>query len=504
MGLADFKARFFLFFARKLREWANSIDENAPSRPPQPASSTVEGRGSEPVTEFDDDALGSGPSNQLFTRVRTGPPQHWVDLVRERAPELLSLSQEYSLEEDTFPEDPVHTDQSLDDEIEIPRPRAVDVPTDKEDVVRKSGPVSLPPTRGVDKRNARKLTRVKSSPPRPLTLKPLSEPNPFLQPPIHGGAQRTEPAKPPQLIEVLNQQKKTVTPHPSSSGAINKEDQLTTSELARQPKPQARRSDKAPVIYRTTKTEGTMVSQTKGPGELDVTRKSDGQRRVVDAVGKAESGPRRYWQAIVSVTKKTLRRTGRTEGQPPYAITPINLSVKSSKDSSSTAKVILVGEPSKSQLPVKQETSSTSIRQHSEKKTAMVGYARLKEKGNRVTGNGERKLLPPRPKASIKNVKTASRQTAPAAFPRPVNRFADASNARIQDSFVQMPALIDEEKMNRASSVHLADLRPGKNQWPDLPSATSTEMADELAAHQRDLNRMRRLKQEQRGTPWNE
>jgi len=92
----------------------------------------------------------------------------------------------------------------------------------------------------------------------------------------------------------------------------------------------------------------------------------------------------------------------------------------------------------------------------------------------------------------------------PSAFPRAANRSAAAPNARIQDAFVNMPALMSEETMNRASSIHLADLRPGKNQWPDLPSANDTEVADELAAHQRDLNRMRRLEEEQRGTPWNE
>jgi hypothetical protein len=171
----------------------------------------------------------------------------------------------------------------------------------------------------------------------------------------------------------------------------------------------------------------------------------------------------------------------------------------SSKDSPSTAKVILFGESSKIQHPIKHETLSTPILQRSEKKTVTVVYPRLKP------GTATRQASPsPRPSVPIKNVKTASPQPAPTAFARPINRIADAPNARIQESFVNMPALMDEEKMNRASSVHLANLRPGKNQWPDLPSATSTEMADELAAHQRDINRMRRLKQEQRGTPWSE
>ncbi len=488
MGLADFKARLLLFFAGKLREWANSIDENVLSPPPESNS----------------------PSHQPFTRVAGGPPQHWIDLVRERAPELLWLTQEYSSEEEPLPEDQVHTYRSdIDDEVEIPGQRAVNVPGSKEDVVRKSEPVSLPPTKVVEQRDAQKPARVKSFLPgrKPLTLKPLPEPNPFLQPPVRASEQRTEPGEPPQLIEVIGQEvigqdeKTAASPAQSSRGAVEKEHQVATRESTRQLSLSAPRSDEAPAIYRTTKAGARILSVAQAPCESEVTQKSEAQRSVSNVVRKAQSAPRRYLQAIVSLTRKTIRRTARAEDQTSHAITPINLSVNSSsKNSPSAPNVVLFAESSKTQPPAKHDTSSTPIIQRSEGKVVTVVYPRLKAPETATS----QASTPTRPKVSMKNVKTASRQPAPAAFPRPVNRFADASNARIQDSFGNMPALMDEEKMNRASSVHLADLRPGKNQWPDLPSATSTEIADELAAHQRDINRMRRLTQEQRGSPWNE
>ena len=509
MGLADFKARLLLFFAGKLRQWANSIDENVPSTARRPGSVAKE-RERQPVTEFgaDDDALDSEPAAQPATPVAGGPPQHWIDLVRDRAPELLSLTRGYSSEEGPLPEDHIHTYRSeTDDEVKMPGQRVAGVPG-KEDVVRKSEPEPSPAKKVVDKRNAR--TRGKSFLPRlkPLPLKPLSEPSRFLPTSMQDRDRRTEPAKPAEPIRIFHRDEKAAAPsNQSTRGAVNKEDQVVTRELTRQPTPQKPRSDEPPVIYRTPKTERTIgsVAKSQSPAEVDITQKSEVQKSSFKVIRKRQFGPRRYLQAILSMTRRTLRRAARAEGQPSHASTSVNLSVNSSSTHSSSthsspsSNVVSFTASSKVQRPVKPETSSTSIQQ-SEKKAVSVIYPVLK-----APEAATRQVSPPiRSRAQIKDVKTVLPQPARAAFPRQANRSASISNARIQDAFVNIPALMDEETMSRASSVHLADLRPGKNQWPDLPSATDTEVADELAAHQRDLNRMRRLKQEQRGTPWNE
>jgi hypothetical protein len=503
LGLADFKARLLLFFARKLREWANSIDENVP--PPRQPGSVVAG---EP---------------QPSTRIAGGPPQHWIDLVRERAPELLSLTQGYSSEERSLPEDHVHTYQSETDdetyrsategEMKVPGQRVINLPRPNEGAVRKSEPVVLPPKKVVDKRNAR--TKAKSFLPgsKPLVLKPVSEPSPFLQRSVHDSDQRTAAVEPPQSIEVFERDEQiaasifereeqiVASTDQSSRGAV-KEKLVVTRESAQQPSPRKSRSDEAPTIYRAPKTRATTVSAAKSqaPTEVDATRKLEVQKSSSKVGRKTRFGPRRYVQAILAVTRKTLRRTARALVDPSRTIKPNNVSVNSSKYPSSTSNVVSFAEPSKAQRLIEHETSSTFITERGEKKTVTVVYPLLK-----APESATRQVSPPiHPRASVKNVKSASRQPTPVAFPRPVTRFPDASNVRIQESFVNMPALMDEDRMNRASSVHLADLRPGKNQWPDLPSETPTEVADEWAAHQRDLNRMRRLKQEQRGSPWNE
>lgn len=499
MGLADFKARLRLFFATKLREWANSIDENALSPPLQPPSIAVKKRGSEPLTETEPDheKQVSEPSHP-FTRLPGGPPQHWIDLVRERAPELLSLSREYPPNEAPLPEDHVHAHPSIrDDEAEVPDQPPVNVPTE---VPRKPTPIPFPPSRLADKRAARKLTRAKSflSGLKPLTLKPLTKPNPYPQSPRAARDRVTEPAKLSQLIEDFGTDEKTVTlPERSSLGSVAKKDQIATHASARQRNQQAAQSDKTSANYGTNRTAPSMIPAAQAHGELTTSRKSEVQRPAFNVVRKTQSGPRTYLRAIASVIRKTLGRTTSGAGQPSNAITSVNLLVdSSSKDSSSTSKVVLFAESSKT--PVKHETSFASVNQQSAKKASPIVYPNLA-----APETTRRPAAPPAtPRASIKNVKTASRQPAP-AFPRPVNRFADVSHTRIQDAFVNMPALMDEEKMNRASSVHLADLRPGKNQWPDLPSEPSTEMADDLVAHERDRDRMRRLEQEQRGTSWN-
>jgi hypothetical protein len=63
---------------------------------------------------------------------------------------------------------------------------------------------------------------------------------------------------------------------------------------------------------------------------------------------------------------------------------------------------------------------------------------------------------------------------------------------------------MDEETMNKASTVRFGRLASDENPWPDLPQAVPLELAEELAANERELDRYRRLEREQRGTLWNE
>ena len=525
MGLGDLKAKLLLFFVRKLRDWANSINENVQSPPLQPASVAVDRRGSEPVTEPgpDDDALDSEPSHP-FARVSSGPPQHWVDLVRERAPGLLSLTPEYSPPEVALPEDHAQGRRSDGDEVEKSDQRLVNVPTGKENVDRKSEAVPLLPPKVGKKRSSRKTTRMSFLPrPKPLTLKPLSEPNPRLQPPGQDRDQITEPVKPAQLIKVRDQvtepvkpgqlielfgtDKRTVTSADRFSPDTRNKDHVATRESAQQASQKAPRSDTISASHEITK-PATQISAAQAPG-LNDTRKSEDQRPAFNVVRKPPSGPRRYLQAIIRVTRKTLRPTTRREVQSAQAtvvesaqVTAVNFLNPTSQRSSTTPDVVRVVEASKTRPPVRYETPQTPVIQRSERKPEPVAYQRLR--APEPAKQQASPLTRLRPKVPVDNVKTTSRFPSTVEFPRPASRVATASNAPIQDAFVNMPALMDEEKMNRASSMHLANLQPGKNQWPDLPPATSMEVADELAVYERDIERMRRLKQEQRGTPWNE
>jgi len=78
------------------------------------------------------------------------------------------------------------------------------------------------------------------------------------------------------------------------------------------------------------------------------------------------------------------------------------------------------------------------------------------------------------------------------------------SPARFERAQGNAPALTDEGTMSGAAIVHWNELSAGENPWPDLPSASSLEIADELLANERELDRYRRLEREQRGALWNE
>jgi hypothetical protein len=62
---------------------------------------------------------------------------------------------------------------------------------------------------------------------------------------------------------------------------------------------------------------------------------------------------------------------------------------------------------------------------------------------------------------------------------------------------------MDEETMNEAASVASAAPGIGENPWPDLPTAPVLEITDEVAARERQMERLQRLEREQRGTLWN-
>ena len=524
MGLGDLRAKLLLFFATKLRDWANSINEKVQSSPLQPASVAVDRLGSEPVTEPgpDDDAPDSEPSHSFALR-SGGPPQHWIDLVRERAPELLSLTPEYSPQEVALPEDHAHLRRSdMDDEVEISDQRPVNVPKGNEDVVRKLGPVPLLPPKVGNKRSSRKLTRVQSSLPRPkpLMLKPLNEPNPHLQPPRQARSQVPEPVKPVQLIEGSGSDKQTITSTDHFNRGARNKDQVATRESTQPPSQQVARSDRTAANYETTKRATPKVPAAipaaQAPDELNVTSKPEVSRPAFNVVKKPQSAPRRYLQAIVGVTRKTHRRTASGEAQSARAITVVNLLNPPSQRSSSMPDAVRVVEAPKtvtneSEVKAKPLTvvsaGPTNLerrRSKPEPRTVVSARPTNLERRHSKAEPLPSPLTGSHSKVPIDNVKTTSRPPSIVESLRPARRVANASNTHIQDAFRNMPALMDEEKMNRASSMHLANLRPGKNDWPDLPPANAMEVADELAAYERDIERMRRLKQEQRGTPWNE
>jgi hypothetical protein len=91
----------------------------------------------------------------------------------------------------------------------------------------------------------------------------------------------------------------------------------------------------------------------------------------------------------------------------------------------------------------------------------------------------------------------------PVRSARSVDQSRRFSHSRLQTSAGNLPSLIDEETMNEAASVPLATAESGENPWPDLPTAPVLEIADEVAARERQVERLKRLEREQRGTLWN-
>ncbi len=88
MRLAEFKKKLFIFFAGRLLKWAESIEQKIDLQQlPLPVD---DGKTVVLAESSGESEAASGPPEH-WTRLTTGgPPQHWLDVIDQKAPHLLS------------------------------------------------------------------------------------------------------------------------------------------------------------------------------------------------------------------------------------------------------------------------------------------------------------------------------------------------------------------------------------------------------------------------------
>ena len=456
MRLANFKLRFLLFFAERLRNWANSVEEWAiegQERPPGEPVGSPDVNLELPVSESG--SYSSSPTDWA-KRTTTGPPPHWVELVQQKAPELLFPIQDdivpVQASEDLSEEGYSEADGDLEPDRLRPEPG-------------KKSQAQPPP-----KNRARKILAKGRSFVRPsrLPFKFLREASEFARRLEPSSDQEVPHSNIPESVERSKQEQGTESPsvafQEAQRASSGEKDLQIRAPRGKRPASAAamREPHRALTLYRSTRTSFSRTSASQPQPEMD------------------------------------LQETERTAGRP------LNSSLEDfSSRADSAARAIVTGETRRPAVSVADNDSSSRALpktkenpRSSESIRAVSRRLRMQETVTRRDSTTE---------GSLRMTDELARESRlrPSRSARAVNQSRRFSQPSLQTSAGNLPSLMDEETMNEAASVPSAVPESGENPWPDLPTAPDLEIADEVAARERQIERLQRLEREQRGTLWN-
>ena len=445
MRLANFKLTLLLFFAERLRNWADSVEGWAIEDQERPSGEPV---GSPDIdvdieTASESDSYSSPPADWARLTA-TGPPPHWVELVKQKAPELL-----FPLQDDIVPVQP-SGDLSEEDYSESRGDTETDNPP------REPGEIVAQKTQSQPKDRTRKTQDKGKSFVRPSRL-PFKCPRvtPVFAKPSASASDREDEHSIPQSVERSEQEQGTESP----SVGFYKAQKANPGEKDRQiSAPASKARQRGFTLDRTTRTSSSKIAP---------------QPQVGMDLQETERTARRMSKSSL---KDFSRRTN--PAQRPISTEEIRRAKISAAGGNSSAGVL---QKTGESPAVSESTHATRHWETSEPVT--LGYSTAD-------------ALPVTAYPAFESQLRATRST------RSANQSERVSQPRVQTSGPNLPTLMDEETMNEAPSVRSTTTETDENPWPDLPSAPALEIGDEVAARERQMERLERLEREQRGTLW--
>ncbi len=461
MGRRNLKAKLLLFFARKLRRWANSIERNVSQR--QPNEETVD-RVGEDFEQAEDSNSALDKDTTADAMNQGGPPQHWIDLVKEKAPELLSLPRANSMPSRSFQ----HVSPT-----NVGSPHSHDrkeLQESEKRVLQESQPKTLM----IDHAELQSATR----PPSRAKNKSFSL-SKFLR--LVMPAKVTPPVPP---LEKPRNREAVSTEEPSAIFTRNQPTEKKGEALVFQPRlpirPKQRRGHPDQPTVDHTRSSSDRTSRSK-----DV--KSS----------KTEVPPKAVSLATDYRYEQAMRRANRPPSSPPDTLSPASHGSRAEELRGSPRSVGRSDTPAPGLQRERRRNKRVSVAlTPSQTKKSTQSQSSFPEMSSPIRlqesypGANDGKGTAP-----VLSFRTLTSQLTPPH---------QLSPARFERAQGNAPALTDEGTMSGAAIVHWNELSAGENPWPDLPSASSLEIADELLANERELDRYRRLEREQRGALWNE
>jgi hypothetical protein len=440
MRLEDLKAKLLFFFVRRLRSWANSVELHVSQSQPKEES----------VEESSVDESAHSSMNQIGPLRAGGPPKHWVDLVRQKAPDLLSSTgtsvRLARVEEDLQATSPEAARPDVADDAQPERPR--------------QHYSRVPSVRGTLAK-AKKFT-----PARPFSIKP-KKPSP---PPTS----ENDP-----IPDVDSVQPSSPLADENSTAVFQRESDIPVSEPARPISQKSRPRDFTEIHRPGSKSKRSAVLQNVAFSDFEnVMNKNRESPFVGTTADYGHSQTTRQTERALDISSQDVSRakTGKHSRKPAQSSRFVDRSFG--------------GEPKRKAISFVTKYRDGEDMAH--RQTSIASSVALSRSDQSST-------------SFINKSQTFDSRLSPLVVsPASAVRSPEFSKAIEQRPDVNVPTLMDEETMNRASTVRFGSLASDENPWPDLPHAVPLELAEELAANERELDRYRRLEREQRGTLWNE
>lgn len=506
--------RLLVFFASTLRRLAGSLE---PDHKSPLADNAGSDEGVVPRVESGYEAGSAGGPPEHWTRlIAMSPPDHWLDLVRDRAPHL---PPENAGESDSAPCYETPLDHSLETELN-PRPGVQSSPetgvTEEEASRPRGRRRRKEPTRNSSSAvtGAAWLSRLRFRPPktRPATAEPA---------------------------------------YPANEASTDREDANASDDYGT-----ATAGHESPLTFADDYDQGREAPPVRWPDRTSASRRPDGEsvteayeapaRRSSFETGEAfdrlrggpaaASGPenladtRNQPASSEARSEQPARQTTSYVRQTPAATTNPNIFVarpetnsapprfRSANASAEVEPASRAVRPAESQRQPAEESASFRDRAAAAPPQAARWSDRTARQprpnssvvnSNRMKSGSERPESPPNHDTSREAAQRAfavSSRASESAITASVDTPAQSPAPRGQaKKFDSAPRSVEHAR-HRFAAVDLGATAPvdaGESMWPTLPPARAFQMTDELAAVERELETLRRLDREQRGTLWN-
>jgi len=442
MWRKKFRAKLFVFLVKTLRTWAISIERNVPQ---EQTNDREHGDSIDP--------------SDVMLQSSGGPPQHWIDLVREKAPELLSSPRTKQVLSKPAEEAPSENLETVTDQQETPQRRKLE-----EKEIRPKPPLlRFAKVPKILRGRSTKKTRAASTPSRLLTVTPQRKPS-----------ESQEPSRDPKGRQMIPRE----APPRELSKTKNRD--VKPYEM---PKPKQRSSHQPEYIVRQTKRANeagfSFVERTKEtrPDSMPVSTEQHSHARRTTA---PENPP-------------IVRTQANREAEQQW---PEISQTRRSPDGPTVQPRTVTTTPDKT---VAAEETGTFVVRPEVETHKRTHFVLTPSQVHKTTEH--RVLLPATPKENQQGRRPVQHIIKPSSQ---LSNYRQQSEDHFDRADVHLPALLDEDTMSEAAAAPWTKTHPGENPWPDLPWTSPVEIEEEIAAHARQLDRYRRLELEQRGTLWNE